>query len=169
MLIVGGILGASILGVVLVGSVFLNSERDQSSVKASVQPSPTLSPESVEAEVERAYLKFWEVWSQANLELKPALLDEVATGEALAALQEQVAAQEDMNQPVRIEVRHSYETLVISPGVAAVEDTYINRSVRLSPKTLEPIESIRDASVRKSHTLRKVDGTWKVAEIIEYR
>lgn len=168
-LIAGGSIAAFLFVVFAFGLVLLNSGRENSDATPSIQPSLSPSPESLDAEVEQAYLKFWQVWTQANLELKPALLNDVATGEALAALRDQVTAQRDMEQPVRIEVEHHYETLVSAPDFASVEDTYINRSVRLSPETMEPIESVRDTRVRKSHTLRKVDGIWKVAEIIEYR
>lgn len=168
-LMIGAAIAAGILAVVAVGFVLLNHGSQESSVTASVQPSSSPSLEDPAVEVELAYLKFWEVWAQANLELKPALLHQVATGEALEALEDQVVTQKDMDQPVRIEVEHHYEMLLTTPDSASVEDTYINRSVRLSPETMQPIEPVPDARVRKSHTLRKVDGIWKVAEIIEYR
>lgn len=164
-LLVGGVMAAVILVGLAVGFVLLRSS--DSSPKPSETPTPVATDERVQ--VEQAYLLFWDRWAQSNLQLNPALLDEVATGEALRGLVEQIEEQRAKNQPVRISVEHNYDILITDENTASVDDRYVNHSQRLDPSTKQPIESDPNAMVRKSHTLKKVDGRWKVAEIIEYR
>ncbi len=165
----GGLLAVLALGLVL-GSLILDDSPDgRPSPSPTPSASPTPTPSDVRAEVEQAYLKFWEVWASANSELDPKRLEQVAAGEALRVLSEQVEAQRAKNQPVRIRVEHDYEILLPEEGVASVEDRYINHSVRLDPATKQPIETDPNQTVRKSHTLKKAQGRWKVFEIIEYR
>jgi hypothetical protein len=162
-LIVGGVIGVLLIGGLVAAFVFLPNSDDGQATNGT--PSPTAT--DVRLEIEQAYLRFWDVWTQANLELDPSLLDEVATGEALAALMESVEGQRARNQPVRIRVEHNYEIVIVDESTASVDDSYINHSQRLDPETMEPIEDDPNVQVRKTHTLRKVNGQWKVAEIIE--
>lgn len=160
-----------VLAAIFAGWYFFLSDRGDGVVNDSSSPSPT--PADVQAEIERDYLRHWEVWIKANLELKPELLDQVATGAALDALTQQVQTQKDKNQPVRIRVEHNHRVVYPvpagDPNTATVEDNYVNHSVRLDPQTMEPIEEDPNEQVRVSFTLKKVDGRWKVAEIIEFR
>lgn len=167
-LLVGGIIAVAIVGVVAVGLIFINFDtQDDSSGSPSPAPSPTKGDPA--AEVERAYLRFWEVWTEANLKLDPELMKQVATGEALRVLTEQIEEQRAKNQPVRISVEHHYDTLLTGPDTASVEDRYVNHSVRLNPATMQPIEADAGIEIRASHSLRRTDRQWHVAEIIEYR
>lgn len=167
--LVGGAL-VLVLVAIFAGGYFLLSDRTNSP-PANTTPSP--GPTDPLAEIEKDYLRHWEVWTKANLELKPELLDEVATGEALQALTEQLGQQKEKNQPVRIRVEHNYRIVYpvpdLGPDTASIEDQYINHSVRLDPKTMEPIEPDPNDPVRVSFTLKKVDGKWKVAEVIRFR
>lgn len=164
-LIVGGIIGVLLIGGIVAAFVLLPAANDGPADDGSPSPSPT----DVRLETEQAYLRFWEAWAEANLELDPSLLDEVATGEALEALKESVEVQKARNEPVRIRVEHNYEIAIVDENTASVDDRYINHSQRLDPDTMEPIEEDPNVQVRKTHTLRKVNGQWKVAEIIEVR
>ncbi len=173
-LIVGGILGASILGLMVIGMIFLNDRSDTTEVSQAQtlpHPSPSVntSSEDPTAEVERAYLRFWEAWTRANLDLDPSLMAEVTTGPLQQLFVEQIEELKAKDEPARISVEHNYEIVLLGPDIASVEDRYVNHSVRLDPDTLQPTEPDPNAPVRKSHTLRKVDDQWKVAEIIEYR
>jgi hypothetical protein len=165
----GGVI-VVVLAAIFAGWYFVLSDRD---ARLDDLNSPSPTPVDALAQIERDYLRHWEVWARANLELKPELLEEVATGAALDALTQQVQAQKEMNQPVRIRVEHNYRIVypvpAADPDTATVEDSYINHSVRLDPETMEPIEEDPNEQVRVSFTLKKVDGRWKVAEIIEFR
>lgn len=164
-LLVGGVIAALLVAALIVGFVVLRGP----DVTPNSSNSPSPQPTEAHAQVEQAYLKFWEVWAEANEKLDASRLDDVATGEALEALTEAVEAQRASNQPVRIRVEHNYQIAITDEATASVDDRYINHSQRLDPTTMEPIEPDPNAQVRKSHTLKKVGGRWKVAEIIEYR
>jgi len=164
-LLVGGIMAVVILGGLAVGFVLLRGP--DRSPAPSETPTPVATDERVQ--VEQAYLLFWNRWTHANLQLNSSPLAEVATGEALKGLVEQIEEQRAQNQPVRISVEHKYNIVITDENTASVDDRYVNHSQRLDPSTKQPIESDPKAMVRKSHTLKKVDGRWKVAEIIEYR
>lgn len=164
-LVIAGGLSAAIVLVAVVVFVFL----DGSSGKPKESPSPSPSPADDRAQVEQSYLDFWDTWTEALLQLDPSPLDQVAMGDGLQVLQSQVEEQQKLNQPVRIKVEHSYTILITSTDTASVDDRYVNHSVRLDPQTKEPIEPDPNQQVRKSYTLKKVEGRWKIAEIIEYR
>lgn len=166
--LIAGVSVLAVLAVLFVGGYFLLADRDGA---VSNNASPTSSPADPRSEIEQAYLRFWEVYARASLELKPELMDEVAMGGALDVLKSQIDQQRNKNQPVRVRVEHNYQIVFPIPrqpeDVASVDDRYINHSVRLDPKTMDPIEADPNTPTHDTYTLRKVDGTWKVAEIIE--
>jgi hypothetical protein len=164
-LVIAGSLAAAIVLVAVVVFVFL----DTSPGTPKESPSPTPSPADNRAQVEQSYLDFWDTWAEALLQLDPSLLDQVAVGDGLQVLRAQVEEQRKLNQPVRIKVEHSYTILITDADTASVDDRYVNHSVRLNPQTKEPIEPDPNQQLRKSYTLKKVEGRWKIAEIIEYR
>lgn len=168
-LIVGGAL-ILVLAAIFTGAYFLLADRTET---PSNDTTPSPEPTDPLAEIERDYLRHWEVWAEANLKLQPELVGAVATGAALEALTEQVSQQKEKNQPVRIRVEHNHRIIYpvpdVGPDTATVEDNYINHSVRLDPDTMEPIEPDPNDQVRVSFTLKKVDGRWKVAEVIRFR
>lgn len=123
----------------------------------------------VHAQVERAYLGFWKAWGTANETLDPSVLEEAMTGEALDEARSLIEEARTKNEPVRIRVQHDYRIAIVNDATATVDDTFVDRSVRLDPKTKEPTGTEANKSLRNSYTLKKVDGKWKVAEIIAYR
>ena len=162
--------GGSLLGLVVIGLVigFLALRGDGAPPPASETNDPTPTPTDVRAQVEQAYLHAWDVWADALLELDPSGLDEAMTGPALELVTDQVEAQAEINQPVRIRAEHNYRIVMINGTTASVDDQYVNHSVRLDPDTLEPIEDDPRFEEHRSFTMRLVDGTWKLARIIEY-
>lgn len=162
-LTVGGVL----LGLVAIGLIvgFLVIDGG-STPPGGGSPSPTTD---VRTQVEQAYLKVWDAWADALLNLDASRLPEVMTGNALTRVTAQVEEQRKKNQPVRTQVEHNYRIVIVNPTTASVEDEYINHSVRLDPKTREPIEKDPKQRVRESFTMRLVSGKWKLAEVIEYK
>lgn len=160
--------GGALLALVVVGLVvgFLLAARDN-----SPSPNPTASPTSTDpkVQVEQAYLRHWDVYAEALLKLETSRLPEVLAGNALTTVTQQVEEQRTNRQPVRIRVEHDYQIVITNDTTASIEDNYINHSVRLDPNTMEPIEKDPNQKVRKSYTLKKVNGSWKVTEIIAYR
>jgi hypothetical protein len=165
-------IGAILLALVAAGLVigFLTLRGDDASPPAasSQTTSPTPTPTDPPVQVEQAYLHAWDVWAEALMTLDPSRLPEVLTGDALELVRGQVKAQRDKNQPVRVRVEHDYRIVLVDAATASVDDRYVNHNVRLDPETLEPIEEDPNEQVRRSFTLRLVDGTWKIAEIIGY-
>jgi hypothetical protein len=168
-LTVGGVLLAVLVAGLLVGFLALGND-DQSSRTTTTPPVTTsATPSDPRAQVEQAYLHAWDVWADALVKLDASSLGEAFTGRAIQLITAQVAEQKGKNQPVRIRAAHNYTITLIDPQTASVDDRYINHNVRLDPNTLEPIEPDPDNPEHRSFTLKLVDGTWKIATIIEYR
>lgn len=164
-LTVGGVLiGLVIIGLV-VGFVVLND--DNRPPNGGVSPSPT--PTDVRAQVEQAYLRYWDVYADALLRLDASRLDEVLSKEALENHRQQVDELRGKNQPARVSVEHDYVITLVNDTTASVEDNYISHTVALDPETKEPVEKDPNTRVRRSYTLEKVNGVWKVTLIIGFR
>lgn len=167
--LVAGVAVLAILAALFVAGYFLISDRNGG---PSNDASPSPSPPDVRTQIEQAYLNFWDVYEEAALSLDAKGFAQVATGEALGALTSQIDQQKSKNQPVRLSVEHNYEIVYPLGGAddtASVDDHYINHSVRLDPNTKEPIEPDPKTPTHDTVTLKKVNGKWLVAEIIEHR
>jgi hypothetical protein len=165
---VGGILLALVVGGLIVGFLVLRGDDGSPPVSSSETNDPTPTPTDVRAQVEQAYLHAWDVWAEGLRELDPSRLSEVLTGRALEVVEERLEEQQEKNQPVLLRAEHNYRIVIIDEVTASVDDQYVNHSVRLDPDTLEPIEEDPNQRLHTSFTLKLVDGTWKIAEIIEY-
>lgn len=68
-------------------------------------------------------------------------------------------------RPTRVIAEHDYQIVVYSGGeVASVDDLWINRSVSLDPRTMQPVHPDPALPTHDSFTLRRVDGRWLVDE-----
>jgi len=163
-------IGGALLALLVAGLVagFLTLGGNGSS-PSSPPSGNSVSPTDVRAQVEQAYLRAWDLWADSLLRLDTSRLSDVLTGKALEFVTAQVNEQKGKNQPVRVRVEHSYRITLINALSASVDDRYINHSVRLDPDTLQPVEEDPNERVHRSFTMRLVDGTWKIAEIIEYK
>ncbi len=161
---VGGILLALAVAGLVLG--FSCTSRN-GSPDSSGSPSP--SSTDPKAQVEQAYLNHWDVYAEALRNLDTSKLSEVLTASALTTVTSQVEEQRRMNQPVLIRVEHNYTITLTSDSTASVDDNYINHSVRLDPKTGQPIEKDPNQRIHKSYTLKRVNGIWKVSDIIAYK
>lgn len=164
-LTVGGVL----LGLVVVGLVvgFLIVDDGNSSPNGTGSPSPT--PTDVKVQVEQAYLRYWDVYADALLRLDPSRLGEVLAKEALANHQQQVEDLRRKTQPARVSVEHDYVITLVDADTASVEDNYTSHTVALDPDTKQPTEEDPNSRVRRSYTLEKVNGVWKVTLIVGFR
>lgn len=158
----GALLGVLVVGLI-VGFVLLSGD---DSPGPNGNPSPTST--DVKTQVEVAYLRAWDVWDDAMRRLDPSGLPAAMTGRALKAVTDQVQEAKRKNEPVSIEAEHNYRIDLVNASTASVDDNYINHSVRLDPQTGEPKESPPSKPVHKSFTMKLVDGTWKLAEIIGF-
>jgi hypothetical protein len=168
-LTVGGVLLAVLVAGLLVGFLALGNDDRSSGTTTSPPVATSTTPSDPRVQVEQAYLRAWDVWADALVKLDASGLSESFTGRALQLITAQVAEQKGKNQPVRIRAEHNYTITLTDAQTASVDDRYINHNVRLDPNTLEPIEPDPDNPEHRSFTLKLVDGTWKIATIIEYR
>jgi len=168
-LAVGGVLLAVVKGGLLVGFLALGDDGQSSSATETTPPTaPSETPTDPRAQVEQAYLDAWDVWADALLQLDESRLPETFTGRALELISSQVEEQSQANEPVQILAEHNYTITILDEQTASVDDRYINHNVRLDPDTLEPIEEDPSRPEHRSFTLKLVEGTWKIARIIEY-
>jgi hypothetical protein len=122
---------------------------------------------SAKAELLAAYDRSWEVYADALGRLDPSRLPSAFAGRALRAAQQEVATQKANNQPVRISVVHRTRILRVTADEGLVEDNYRNHSVVLDPKTGAPTEPDPNEVVHQRQSLKRINGVWKVVEIIE--
>jgi hypothetical protein len=151
----------------LVVPVMLGASCTKRDASPTISPSP--SPTDPKVQVEQSYLKHWDVYAAALRNMDTSHLSEVLTGAALTTVTKQVEEQRRMNQPVLIRVEHNYSITLTGASMASVDDNYINHSVRLDPNTGQPIEKDPNQRVHKSYTLKKVNDTWKVSDIIAFK
>ncbi len=161
--------GSALLAVVIAGLIagFILVNRGNGT--ATKNGSPTATPEDPKTQVEQAYLGFWDAWTVANRTLDPAPLNNVMTGNALTAAVDLVETQKRKDQPVRIEVAHNYSVTLVDANTASVDDRFVDHSVRLDAKTGQPVEKDPNKTVHNTYTMKKVNGQWRVAEIIGFR
>lgn len=155
------IAGAIILGVLAAGFVavyFLLGDRNGG---PSNNSSPSPSPADVRTQVEQRYLRYWDVWKEANLELDSSILDEVMAEDALEKARRVIEQAKQNNEPVLIRVQHNY-TISILTDFVSIDDSVLDRSVRVDPQTMKPVGPERNEVVRNTYTLKKVGGQWKV-------
>jgi hypothetical protein len=150
-----------------------NAEGTTPSTTVSAAPSTTAAPSrtsttlSAKAELLAAYKRSWEIYADALRRLDPGRLPTVFSGNALKAVQAEVATQKARRQPVRIEVEHDPKVLLVTATDGVVADEGINHSVVLDPATGRPAEPDPDEPFRERRSFRHLDGAWKVVEVIE--
>lgn len=139
-----------------------------SATVGTAPPSTTSTTLSVEAEVEAAYLRSWDVYAEAMRTLDNSGLNEAFTEEALTLRRDEVARLSAENTPARMQVDHEIESIELTEdGTAVVRDRIRNHSVLLDPRTGEPSEADPNSELHHEYVLKDEAGKWKVALIIE--
>lgn len=139
------------------------------------EPLPTPGPEAgadvidVDAalldEVEAAYSRFWDVRTEAALDLDVSRLPEVMDGPALEREQQQVGDLQARGVAAVIEADHDVGLVSLSHDEAELYDEYVNRSYLVDPVTREPVGVPEpEETVKVSFRLRKLEGIWKVVD-----
>ena len=123
----------------------------------------------LEREIEAAYLHYWDVRSQAFLDLDTTHLPEVMAGPELARAEVQISQLKAQGRAGRLDVEHRIAFVNVSPEDATVYDEYLNRSVFLDTATGQELHTDEPPAVEKvSFVMKKVDGTWKVVDGTRY-
>ncbi len=114
-------------------------------------------------EVEQAYLKYWEVYSEAMYTLSTSRLSEVAAGERLGQAIVEVEKLKAQGKAAKIEVEHDFFVFDVTATSAAVHDEYVNNSYAIDPQTKQPVGAPgKSESIVDTYFLERMDGIWKV-------
>jgi hypothetical protein len=134
-------------------------------------PSPEAGPNVIDIdaalleEVEAAYSKFWDVRTEAALNLDISRLPEVMAGPALEREQQQISDLQARGVAAVIEGDHEVGLLSLTQDEAELYDEYVNRSYLIDPVTRQPVGAPEpEETVKVSFRLQKLDGVWKVVD-----
>ncbi len=130
------------------------------------QTSPTPSVETqvqLKAEVEKAYLNAWTIYSHALETWDTSQLASAFGSPALEQVQREVAKLREANHQIVVQVQHDYRIGNLTNVSALVLDTYINSSVLIDARTKQPISSPGASSrATQTFTLERSNKVWKV-------
>jgi hypothetical protein len=134
-------------------------------------PSPEAGPTAIEIdpalleEVEAAYSKFWDIRTEAALNLDITRLSEVMAGPALEREQQQIHDLQARGVAAVIGGDHEVGLLSLTQDEAELYDEYVNRSYLVDPVTREPVGAPEpDETIKVSFRLQRIDGVWKVVD-----
>lgn len=114
-------------------------------------------------EVEQAYLKYWEVYSEAMYTLRTSRLSEVAAGERLEQAVVEVEKLKAQGKAAKIDVEHHFFVFDATANSAKVHDEYVNNSYAIDPETKQPVGAPgKSESIIDTYFLERIDGVWKV-------
>jgi len=131
----------------------------------SVQPTATLSPRQ---QVMQAYHHYWRDYRQALYTLISSQMSNVATGDELRQVQEQVVSLRRDNHAVRTRVTHHALVVSIRGDKATVYDEILNRSFTIDPVTKQPPQESNRADLEKNiYFFQRVQGKWKVVKSVQ--
>jgi hypothetical protein len=140
----------------------------QAAAVPTVVASPTGLPVAsspLEREIEQAYLKYWDIRSEALYNLDPRRLPEVMAGAELEREQQQVSELKAQGRAVKTDVEHRIAFVRVGEANAELYDEYVNRSYLIDAQTKQAIRTPGPGGTAKvSYRLQKIDGVWKVVD-----
>jgi hypothetical protein len=128
--------------------------------------STTTEPQTVEEQVEAAYLKSWKAYAKAVRTLDPSGLDVIYADEQLQRTTDEVLRLKAARTPVRVSVEHDIHVQLVRDGLALVRDRYRNHSVLIDPDSGEPREADPNDVLFETYTLKEIYGRWMVVDIV---
>lgn len=166
--------GASVALLVAVAAVLLLAcgDGDDTPSEPTVVPTATqavapTATQTVEEEVREAYLRYWEVYAQALIDLDTAGLADVMTGPRLERALDEVEGLRNDGRAVRVVVENNPLVVEVENDEATVFDEYENSSYLVDPETKEPVDTPPNAeTIRDTVTMVRIDGTWKVLDSV---
>jgi hypothetical protein len=130
---------------------------------ASAAPSLPVATDPLTLEIEQAYLHYWDVRTQAYLNLDTSHLNEVMAGAELDRETTQINDLKAQGHAGKLDVEHHYLIASRAPDQAVVYDEYLNKSLYLDASTKQELPTASPPSVEKiSYDLQKTNGSWKV-------
>lgn len=137
---------------------------DLSPTTTSQQPTSTPDPE---AEVITAYLRYWELYAEAVLNLDHSVLIPVASEEELQQVQAEIETLRADGVALRVVIEHRPTVIDLTDTTATVFDEMTNDSFYVDPETHDPPEGEGSGeTLVDTFFLEKVDGRWIVIRSI---
>ncbi|MBA4179615.1 MAG: hypothetical protein C0506_03410 [Anaerolinea sp.] len=131
-------------------------------------PSPTVPPTptaamSLEDEILAAYLGYWDLYTEAVLNLDESPVAKVASDEEVQRVREEIRELRRQGVALRVVIEHSPVVLEASATSAVVFDEMTNNSFYVDPETRKPPSAPGSGETLKdTFFLEKVDGQWVV-------
>jgi hypothetical protein len=129
-------------------------------------PTPTADQA---AEIASAYEQYFNVTSDALLNLDPSRLGDVAADQELAALQQNIQQDRAEGRALDTNVEHDFYVIGYAGDKAQVADRYKDSSIYVDPVThaalpgqVTPASPEVAPAVSVIYQLQRIDGTWKV-------
>lgn len=151
-----------------------SAARSPGSIAAAANPASTAAlPSSahvanspLEKEIVAAYLHYWDVLTQAYLNLDPSVLPQVLGNPKLGREQAEIAQYKADGHAAKLIVDHHIALVQVSADHAVVYDEYLNRSVFVDPTTKRelPTSSAPPHVEKHSYDMQKINGVWKVVD-----
>ena len=118
--------------------------------------------------VESAYLRYWDIYSQALYSLDPSHLGEVMAGNELNDAEKQIDELRSQNHAAKTDVQHHYVIVNVTAGQASIEDRYLNKSYLVDATSKNPLQNPgQGETVDIACQLQVIDGTWKVVSVVQ--
>lgn len=123
----------------------------------------TPSLEELQAEVEAAYLAYWDAYADAVLHLDVSRLEGFAHGEELESISDEIESLRADGVGLRVRVEHDIAIVDLSDARAFVVDQIVDNSFYVDAATLLPEEAEGSGEqYRDAITLERVNGRWMV-------
>jgi len=132
------------------------------------------------AEVSEAYLRYFQVSTDALRALNPDGLDSVATGDELQFLTTQIEQDRAAGRALATNVQHSFVVLSVQGDQAMVSDDYRDSSIYVDPSTGRPLPGqVQPASPQDAPEIKEVyhlvrvrvasgPSIWKIERVDRY-
>lgn len=137
-------------------------------IAAALPALPTPTADQA-AEIAAAYEEYFNVTSDALLNLDASKLSDVAADQELAALEQNIQEDRSQERALDTNVEHDFYVIGYLGDEAEVADRYKDSSIYVDPVTHAPLPGqVAPASpdvaptVSVIYRLRRIDGTWKV-------
>jgi hypothetical protein len=141
---------------------------DRSSTTSTTEASTTPTshaPDTVEGQVEQAYLHSWEVLLEALSTTDDSHLASIYSGEALQVKRDEVATLVADGNAVEGSVEHHYSVSELEGGAYGVVDQFQNHLVLVDASTRRPLEADPDKPQRQTFVLNQEGGRWVVTGV----
>ena len=110
-----------------------------------------------------AYQHYWQVYSDALLNLDTSHIGDVAIGDEARRIQTEVDNVRKQNEAVRVQVEHHYLVFDVTASDAKVYDEIKNSSYTVDPTTKSAGNIPGESDVEKdTYFFTYTDGVWKV-------